>query len=293
MTMRHRAAHHVEGGRGVPGAGAGEALGQRGGVEVVHPGREEDQVPAVGDLGRQRDVLRPLGAQVDGDLRAVGMQDRAQRLAQAGAAAQRQLVVPAVVGDRLGPGDDRAQDLDVLPGPLQRARVGLAVPALDHLRVAGADADDDPALGQVVHGHGGHGQGGRRPGGELGDAGAQLDVRGPRAPPGQRGPGVAAVGLGGPDLIEAQPVGGGEQLGRVRRRPRAPVADGGGDPHFWHDTGSAQAGQAAERLVGLLDQLGHDLGHRAHLGSAGRRSARPASAPRPAGRIASAAGAPR
>src|ERR1700693_2886042 len=64
----HRAAAHVEGLRRVPGAGAGEAFGQGGGVEVVHGGREEDDVPAVGDLGRQGHVLGALGAQVDRDL---------------------------------------------------------------------------------------------------------------------------------------------------------------------------------------------------------------------------------
>ena len=82
--MAQRAADHVEGRAcGVPGAGAGEALGEGGGVEVVHRGREEHGVPAVGDLGRERDVLRPLRAQVDRDLGPVRVQDRAQRLAQA------------------------------------------------------------------------------------------------------------------------------------------------------------------------------------------------------------------
>src|SRR5690348_7880073 len=47
----HRAADDVEAGAGVPGAGAGKALGQRGRVEVVHGGREEHGEPPVGDLG--------------------------------------------------------------------------------------------------------------------------------------------------------------------------------------------------------------------------------------------------
>ena len=78
-----RSAHHVECFPALPRAGAGEALGQGGGVEVVHRGREEDDVPAVGDLGRQGHVLGALRAQVDRDLGAVRVQDRAQRLAQA------------------------------------------------------------------------------------------------------------------------------------------------------------------------------------------------------------------
>jgi hypothetical protein len=76
-----RATHHVKGVAGVPGAGSGETLGQGGGVEVVHRGREEDRVPAVGDFGRQRHVPRSFGAEVDGNLGPVRMQDGAQRLA--------------------------------------------------------------------------------------------------------------------------------------------------------------------------------------------------------------------
>src|SRR6185437_12699737 len=214
---RQRAAYDVERVAGVAGAGAGEALVQGLGVEVVHGGREEDDVPAVGDLGGQGHVLRALGAEVDGDLGAVGMQDRAQRLAQAGGpllGGQRKLVVLAVVADRLAAGDDLPEDLDVLPGALERPGVRLAVPALHHLGIAGADAEQDPALGQVVHGHRGHGQGDRRPGGQLGDGRAELDPRGARTPPGQRGPGVAAVGFRGPDLVDADPFGGLEQVGR-------------------------------------------------------------------------------
>src|SRR5215472_11846096 len=61
----HGAADDVEGVACVPGAGAGKARGEGGGVEVVHAGREEDRVPAVGDLGREGDVLGALRAEVD------------------------------------------------------------------------------------------------------------------------------------------------------------------------------------------------------------------------------------
>src|SRR5262249_59393542 len=79
-----RPAQDVEGLRGLPGAGAGEALGQGAGVEVVHGRREEDHVPAVGDLGRQGHVLRSFRAQVDRDLGAVRVPERAERLAPGG-----------------------------------------------------------------------------------------------------------------------------------------------------------------------------------------------------------------
>src|SRR6201989_3095959 len=118
--------------------GPGEALGRGAGVEVVHRGREEDDVPAVRDLGRQGHVLGALGAQVDGDLGAERMQDRAQRLSHAGAPAvgrQRELVVLPVVADWFAARDDLPDDVDVLPGALQRPGVRLAVPSLDHLRV--------------------------------------------------------------------------------------------------------------------------------------------------------------
>src|SRR5262249_61473402 len=54
-----------------------------------------------------------------------------------------------------------------------------------------------------------------------------------RPPPGQRRPGVAAVGLGGPYLIEPQPLGRGEYLRRAGGWPGTPVADGGRDLHLW------------------------------------------------------------
>ena len=63
------------------------------------------------------------------------MDDRLEGLAQAGAARIRKRVVRAVAGHRLLPGEDLAHDVDVLAGPGQRSREGLAVPSLDDLGV--------------------------------------------------------------------------------------------------------------------------------------------------------------
>jgi hypothetical protein len=174
-----RAADDVEGPGRAARARAGEALGERRGVEVAHRGGKEHGEPAVGDLGGQGHVLRPFGAEVDGDLGTVRMQDRAQRLAQARSRCQRKLIVLAVEADRLLARDDLAQDVHVLPGALKRARVRLAVPPLHHLRVAGADAEQDAALGEVVHCHRRHRQGGRRTRRQLRDRRAKPDARGP------------------------------------------------------------------------------------------------------------------
>ena len=63
-------------------------------------GREEHRQPAVGDLAGQLQVLRPDRGQVDRDVLAYRVQGEPQRLARP--VGQRQRVVLAVVGDRLG-----------------------------------------------------------------------------------------------------------------------------------------------------------------------------------------------
>src|SRR5260370_34746631 len=61
---------------------------------------------------------------------------------------------------------------------------------------------------------------------------SELDPGGARSPPGQRGPGVAAVGLGGPDLVDPGAFGGFEELLGSGRRAGRPVTCGDGDPHL-------------------------------------------------------------
>ena len=101
--------------------------------------------------------------------------------------------------------------------------VGLAVPALHHLRARGAEAEDEPPTGQVVEGHRRHRRGRRSASRHLGDGGAELDPLGVRAPPGQRHQGVGAVGLGRPDRVEPEPFGLQDRGQPLRRRSRPPV----------------------------------------------------------------------
>ena len=79
-------------------------------------------------------------------------------------------------------------------------------------------------LGQVVERHRRHRRGRRRARAHLHDAGAELDALGVRAPPRQRGEGVAAVRLGGPHRGEAEAFGLLDRLERAGRRAAAPVA---------------------------------------------------------------------
>ena len=207
----------------VAGARAGESLVEVRLVGVDGAGGEEDREPSVGDLGGEGDVLRALGAHDDRDLLAERMGDGLEGLAQSGAARVGERVVGAVVGDDVLPGDDLAHDVDVLAGAGQRLLEGLAVPAFDDLGAGHAEPEDEPAAGEVVHGDGGHAHGGGRAGRQLAQGGTQADPLGLRAPPGQRGEGVGAVGLGGPDRVVAQALGLGDQLDGVGGRPRSPV----------------------------------------------------------------------
>ena len=75
---------------------------------------------------------------------------------------QRQRVVLAVVGDRPLARPDVAQDADVLARAGERLGERLAVPALDHLRAADAEAEDEAPAAEVVHRHRGHRGRGRR-----------------------------------------------------------------------------------------------------------------------------------
>src|SRR4029077_20919160 len=98
--------------------------------------------PAVGDLGRLLDALRPDRRDVDRDLPAV--EDALQRLAEAGRAgtAEGNLIVLALVLDGLLAGPDLAHDLDVLAGLHERLAVPLAVPSLDDLRARHAEPEE-------------------------------------------------------------------------------------------------------------------------------------------------------
>ncbi len=208
---------------------AGEALLEARAVELgVVIGGVEQREPAVGDLGRERDVLRPLGAQADRDALAQRVKRRLQRLAEPRdplAAAHRERVVRAVGGDGRPPGDRVAHDPDVLARARERLRERLAVPALDDLRARHAEPEHEAAAAQVVHRHRGHRRGGRTARAHLHDRRAEPDPLGLGAPPRQRRQRVGAVGLRGPDRVEAEALGllhGRER--RRRRRTGGPVA---------------------------------------------------------------------
>ena len=86
----------------------------------------------------------------------------------------------------------------------------------------------------MVHSERGHAHGCRRPGRQLAQGRAQSDPLGLRAPPGQRGEGIRAVRLSGPDGVVAQALGLGYQLHGVGRRPGAPVPELHADLHVLH-----------------------------------------------------------
>ena len=206
--------------------GSGESLVQPLVVGVGHPRRVEDRQPAVADLGGQRDVLRPLGAQHDRDVGAQRMGDRLERLAQTGCAlaCQRQRIVRAVARHRRLAGPHLPDDVDVFAGPGQRLGERLAVPALDHLRAGHAEPEDVPAAAEVVEGQRGHRAGGRRARGQLDDRGAQPQPVRRRTPPGQRRVGVRAPCLGGEHGVESGVLGRGHEFGVVVGRLSAPIS---------------------------------------------------------------------
>ncbi len=109
-------------------------------VGIGHAGGVEDRQPAVADLGCQRDILRPLGAEKDRNVGPQRVGDRLQRLAQTGGSlpGERQRVVRSVADHRRLPGQHLPHDADVLPCACQRLGELLAVPALDDLRAGHA-----------------------------------------------------------------------------------------------------------------------------------------------------------
>ena len=223
---------NVEGRSALAAAGLGEA-GLDGGLvgAVVVGRREEDRQPAVGDLGGQLHVLGADGRQVDGQV-GPAVEDALERLAQAGGvgALVGNLVVLAVVDQRLLAREDGAHDGDVFARLAQRLAVGLAVPAFHDLGAGEPQPQQHAAAGELVEGDGGHGRVGRRAGRHLHDGRAQVDALGLRADPGQRRDRIRAIGLGRPDRVEAQAIRLLDHRHGQRDR-RARVADHQTKPH--------------------------------------------------------------
>ena len=220
-------------------ARAGGARGQRVGEDVRVLGHERGAEPAVRDLARHLEALRRERGQVDRQDR-LGRRGGAEGLALA--AGQRQLVDLALVLEALAL-HRAAHDLDRLAHALDRPVEADAVPALDHLRPAHAQAQQEAAVGHGLQAHRGHGQQRGRAGARLQDPGAEADARGARGHEGQRGDAVVAPGLRGPDVVHAQALG----LGHVGARLR-PV--GLGEPQ--RDRDAHQAGRDAARAVAIF-----------------------------------------
>ncbi len=94
----------------------------------------------------------------------------------------------------------------------------------DDLRARGAEAADEPTVRQVVHRDRRHRGRRGRACRHLHDAGAELDLLGVSSPPRQRRECIGAVGLGGPDRVEAELLGLLDRFERPRRRTRRPVS---------------------------------------------------------------------
>ena len=75
-----------------------------------------------------------------------------------------------------------------------------------------------------------------------------------RPPPGERGQGVGAVGLGRPHRVEAEPLGLVHQVGGVGRRPGSPVPELQSELHVPLATWTSCLGRPGPQA-----QLGHDL----------------------------------
>ena len=205
-------------------------------VHLVAEGGVVEGQPTVGDLRRLGHVFRAFGTDEDGHIGAERVGDGLQGLAEAPGSfpGVGEGVVFAVVGDGLFPSKHLLDDGDVFPGAGQGLGEGAAVPAFHHLGPRYAKAKHEAALGKVIKGERCHGHGRGRARGKLAHRRAQANLRGMGADPGQGREGVGAVGLGGPDRVVAEALGGLDRLDKVLRRVRAPVAELEPKLHAFH-----------------------------------------------------------
>ncbi len=124
------------------------------------------------------------------------------RLAEPGAAlGHRQVIGAALVGDLLA-APDLVADLDGVAGASERLLERHPVPALDHLRSGGPEAEHEPPVGQGVEGRCGLGDQGGAARVERDDAGHQLGGLGFRCEVAERGDQVVAVYLRAPQQVD-------------------------------------------------------------------------------------------
>ena len=186
-------------------AGAREALLEQRPELADVLGREQRRDPAVGDLGRQRRVLRPDRREVDRDPLLHRRDRELQRLA--GPVGQRQLERLAVV-------DSTRSRASAMRTTSTYSRVRWSClpkrwPCQPSATCGPLEPmpEQHPPVGELVERRGGHRGHRRRAAGHLEDRRAELDPLGlPREPGEDRG-GVGAVGLGGPHRVVAEPLG--------------------------------------------------------------------------------------
>ena len=218
----------------LPLPGAREALLQQR-PELGHVlGREQRRDPAVGDLGRQRRVLRPDGGQEHRDPLLHGRDRQLQRLARA--VRQRQLQRLALDTRRARRDSAIRTTVDVLARALELAAEALPVPALGHLRPGRADAEDHPPAGELIQRRRRHRRHRRRAAGHLEDRRAEPDLRGRLREPAEDGRRVGPVGLRGPHRVVAEPLGLLDEAELVLgRQAEAPVSDVHAELHAARD----------------------------------------------------------
>ena len=171
-----------------------------------HRGREGGQVDRDGVLGPDGEPHRP------------GLASR-----------QRDRELPPGERNFLAPGR-QPHDLDRLPHPRQRMAEWHAVQPLDHLRARGAQAQQEPAAGDVRQGDRRPGDGHRRPGAELDDPRSQQHAVGSRGQEPQRRRRLGSPCLGHPADVQTQLFRLADELDRLRPVPAGGL-DRGRRPH--------------------------------------------------------------
>src|SRR5581483_11176658 len=167
--------------------------------------RHEDRQPAVGDLVRERDVLRADRGEVDRDVGPQRSQHQLERLSEPGRAGAvvRDAVVLALVLDHVAP-QRRPNDLDILTRLHERLAPRLAVPALYHLRPGRPEPEQEAAAGHEVERGCRHRRIRRRATGDLHDRRADLDAARARRHPREHRHGIRSPRLRGPHRVVAE-----------------------------------------------------------------------------------------
>ena len=210
-------------------------------------GREEDRQPAVGDLADELRVLRPDRRDVDRDPLLHRRDHQLERLARPVGERQRVGARPRRRAARARAPCARSPRTRACARAACRSAgrasprppAGRSVPRPSRKRPFERWSSVTAVIAVIA---------GERPG-HLEDRRAELDALGLGGEPGQRGGGVGAVGLGGPDRVEAGRLGL-EQRARAdpRRSGRVPSSRASG-PAACKSPFAACASRAARRIL--------------------------------------------